>query len=95
MFIFLGKETCFERIVTRFGRKCSYVAVGDGQDEETAAKALNIPFWRISGHNDAIKMYEALSMDFLWCAFVMVCFTYYIMIAWMGQELKKTSLSNS
>lgn len=35
-----GKESCFERIVTRFGRKCTYVVVGDGQDEEAAAKQV-------------------------------------------------------
>ncbi|GFG38936.1 hypothetical protein Cfor_10224 [Coptotermes formosanus] len=34
----IGKESCFERIVSRFGRKCTYVVVGDGQDEEAAAK---------------------------------------------------------
>jgi hypothetical protein len=35
-----GKESCFERIVSRFGRKCTYVVVGDGQDEEAAAKQV-------------------------------------------------------
>ncbi|KZS06546.1 putative Eyes absent [Daphnia magna] len=34
----IGKESCFERIVSRFGRKCTYVVVGDGRDEESAAK---------------------------------------------------------
>lgn len=37
----LGKESCFERIVSRFGRKCTYVVIGDGQDEEAAAKQVN------------------------------------------------------
>lgn len=37
---FVGKESCFERIVSRFGRKCTYVVVGDGQDEEAAAKQV-------------------------------------------------------
>jgi len=36
----VGKESCFERIVSRFGRKCTYVVVGDGRDEETAAKQV-------------------------------------------------------
>ena len=36
-----GKESCFERIVSRFGRKCTYVVVGDGRDEESAAKQVN------------------------------------------------------
>ncbi|KAL3867766.1 hypothetical protein ACJMK2_040616, partial [Sinanodonta woodiana] len=34
----IGKESCFERVVSRFGRKCTYVVVGDGRDEESAAK---------------------------------------------------------
>ncbi len=37
---FAGKESCFERIVSRFGRKCTYVVVGDGRDEEAAAKQV-------------------------------------------------------
>lgn len=63
--IFLGKENCFERIVTRFGRKCTYVVIGDGQDEEAAAKALNFPFWRITSHSEIGALYNALDMDFL------------------------------
>ena len=35
-----GKESCFERIISRFGRKCTYVVVGDGRDEESAAKQV-------------------------------------------------------
>ena len=35
-----GKESCFERIVSRFGRKCTYVVVGDGRDEEAASKQV-------------------------------------------------------
>ncbi|XP_023721492.1 eyes absent homolog 2 isoform X2 [Cryptotermes secundus] len=61
----IGKESCFERIVSRFGRKCTYVVVGDGQDEEAAAKQLNFPFWRISSHSDTAALYNALEMDFL------------------------------
>ena len=37
---FAGKESCFERIVSRFGRKCTYVVVGDGRDEEAASKQV-------------------------------------------------------
>ncbi|XP_063707774.1 developmental protein eyes absent [Culicoides brevitarsis] len=61
----IGKESCFERIVTRFGRKSTYVVVGDGQDEESAAKTLNFPFWRISGHSDIRALQTALEMGFL------------------------------
>ncbi|CAH1393300.1 unnamed protein product [Nezara viridula] len=62
----IGKESCFERIVTRFGRtKCTYVVIGDGQDEEAAAKQMNFPFWRVSSHTDLISLYNALDMGFL------------------------------
>ncbi|KAM9782878.1 protein phosphatase EYA4 isoform 4-T6 [Neosynchiropus ocellatus] len=33
----IGKESCFERIVSRFGTNVTYVVVGDGKDEEHAA----------------------------------------------------------
>ncbi|XP_063218409.1 eyes absent homolog 2 [Bacillus rossius redtenbacheri] len=61
----IGKESCFERIVSRFGRKCTYVVIGDGQDEEAAAKQLSFPFWRISSHSDMAALYNALDMGFL------------------------------
>ncbi|KAL1501510.1 hypothetical protein ABEB36_006817 [Hypothenemus hampei] len=61
----IGKESCFERIVTRFGRNCTYVVIGDGQDEEAAAKTLNFPFWRITSHTEIAALYNALDMDFL------------------------------
>lgn len=60
-----GKETCFEKVKQRFGERCTYVVVGDGQDEELAAKAKNYPFWRISGHSDMSALYNALDMGFL------------------------------
>lgn len=36
----IGKESCFERIVSRFGKKVTYVVIGDGRDEEIAAKQV-------------------------------------------------------
>ncbi|XP_059055662.1 eyes absent homolog 2 isoform X2 [Achroia grisella] len=60
-----GKETCFEKIKQRFGERCTYVVIGDGQDEEAAAKAKNYPFWRISSHSDIAALYNALDMGFL------------------------------
>lgn len=66
LFLFsIGHESCFERIVTRFGRKSTYVVIGDGADEESAAKNLNFPFWRISGHSDIRALMTALDMGFL------------------------------
>uniref|UniRef100_A0A8D8R7J3 Eyes absent homolog n=2 Tax=Cacopsylla melanoneura TaxID=428564 RepID=A0A8D8R7J3_9HEMI len=61
----IGKESCFERIVTRFGRKCTYVVIGDGPEEENAAKQRIFPFWRISSHSDLVAMYHALENGFL------------------------------
>lgn len=37
-----GKESCFERIVSRFGKKVTYVVIGDGRDEEIAAKQVTV-----------------------------------------------------
>lgn len=65
-FIFFpGHESCFERITTRFGRKSTYVVIGDGPEEEKAAKSLVFPFWRISNHSDIRALYTALDMEFL------------------------------
>ena len=40
----IGRESCFERIHTRFGRKPTYVVIGDGRDEELAAKQVRESF---------------------------------------------------
>ncbi|XP_015586904.1 eyes absent homolog 4 isoform X3 [Cephus cinctus] len=61
----IGKESCFGRVVARFGRRCTYVVIGDGSDEETAARAHNFPFWRINSHSDTQSLYNALEMGFL------------------------------
>lgn len=42
----LGKESCFERIIQRFGRKVVYVVIGDGVEEEQGAKKVSVPTWR-------------------------------------------------
>uniref|UniRef100_A0A4W3JDG8 Eyes absent homolog n=1 Tax=Callorhinchus milii TaxID=7868 RepID=A0A4W3JDG8_CALMI len=61
----IGKESCFERIVSRFGKKVTYVVIGDGRDEEYAAKRHNMPFWRIVNHGDLISLHQALELDYL------------------------------
>lgn len=61
----IGKESCFERIVSRFGKKVTYVVIGDGRDEEVAAKQHNMPFWRITNHADLVSLHQALELDFL------------------------------
>jgi len=35
-----GKESCFERVIQRFGRKVVYVVVGDGVEEEQGSKKV-------------------------------------------------------
>ncbi|XP_065325994.1 eyes absent homolog 3-like [Pelmatolapia mariae] len=47
----IGKESCFERIVSRFGKTVTYVH--------------NMPFWRISSHGDLVSLHQALELDFL------------------------------
>lgn len=42
-FCSLGKESCFERIIQRFGRKVVYVVIGDGVEEEQGAKKVSVP----------------------------------------------------
>ncbi|XP_052328734.1 eyes absent homolog 3-like isoform X2 [Oncorhynchus keta] len=61
----IGKESCFERIVSRFGKNVTYVVIGDGRDEEFAAKQHNMPFWRITTHGDLVSLHQALELDFL------------------------------
>uniref|UniRef100_A0A6Q2XDW7 Eyes absent homolog n=1 Tax=Esox lucius TaxID=8010 RepID=A0A6Q2XDW7_ESOLU len=39
----IGKDSCFERIVSRFGTNITYVVVGDGRDEEHAASQVKSP----------------------------------------------------
>ncbi|XP_051961550.1 eyes absent homolog 4-like isoform X7 [Xyrauchen texanus] len=39
----IGKESCFERIIQRFGRKVVYVVIGDGVEEEQAAAKVTTP----------------------------------------------------
>ncbi|KAM9297050.1 protein phosphatase EYA4 isoform 10-T10 [Morus bassanus] len=61
----IGKESCFERIVSRFGTNITYVVIGDGQDEEHAANQHNMPFWRISSHSDLLALHQALELEYL------------------------------
>lgn len=44
---FKGKESCFERVSQRFGRRAVYVVIGDGAEEEAVAKKvyLNLFFY--------------------------------------------------
>ncbi|KAJ8358624.1 hypothetical protein SKAU_G00151490 [Synaphobranchus kaupii] len=60
-----GKESCFERVAQRFGRRAVYVVVGDGVEEEAVAKKKNMPFWRVSCRPDLEALSHALELDYL------------------------------
>lgn len=48
-FVISGKEACFQRIQSRFGRKCTYVVIGTGRSEELPSKQViqrNIIYYR-------------------------------------------------
>ncbi|KAJ8259557.1 hypothetical protein GJAV_G00170810 [Gymnothorax javanicus] len=60
-----GKESCFERVTQRFGRRAVYVVVGDGVEEESVAKKKNMPFWRVSCRPDLEALSHALELDYL------------------------------
>ncbi|KAM4841797.1 protein phosphatase EYA2 isoform 1-T1 [Thomomys bottae] len=60
-----GKESCFERIIQRFGRKAVYIVIGDGVEEEQGAKKHNMPFWRVSCHADLEALRHALELEYL------------------------------
>lgn len=62
LYLLTGKESCFERIVSRFGKKVTYVVIGDGRDEEFAAKqvigsCLTVSAWRCLGNQDVVGMF--------------------------------------
>ncbi|XP_058027530.1 eyes absent homolog 4 isoform X1 [Ahaetulla prasina] len=61
----IGKESCFERVVSRFGTNITYVVIGDGRDEEHAANQHNMPFWRISSQSDLLALHQALELEYL------------------------------
>uniref|UniRef100_A0A8D3E0Y6 Eyes absent homolog n=1 Tax=Scophthalmus maximus TaxID=52904 RepID=A0A8D3E0Y6_SCOMX len=60
-----GKESCFERVSQRFGRRAVYVVIGDGAEEEAVAKKKNMPFWRVSCRPDLEALSHALELDYL------------------------------
>uniref|UniRef100_A0A3B3RZP6 Eyes absent homolog n=1 Tax=Paramormyrops kingsleyae TaxID=1676925 RepID=A0A3B3RZP6_9TELE len=46
----IGKESCFERVIQRFGRKVVYIVVGDGVEEEQGSKKVSPPTPRPQQH---------------------------------------------
>ncbi|CAG2105586.1 unnamed protein product, partial [Medioppia subpectinata] len=60
-----GKDHTFQRIVNKFGKKCTYVAIGDGLEEKSAAQKLDIPFWEVTCTHNLDQLYNALSWGHL------------------------------
>ena len=51
----VGKENCMERLAARFGRKPTFVVIGDGHDEELSAKQVLFGYFIISS---ILRIYE-------------------------------------
>lgn len=48
---FKGKESCFERVSQRFGRRAVYVVIGDGAEEEAVAKKVKLNLFYMTEKN--------------------------------------------
>ncbi|MFH4981093.1 hypothetical protein AB6A40_007802 [Gnathostoma spinigerum] len=60
-----GKQAVIERIVTRFGKKCSFVIISSHADTHEIAKKENIPVWKIKNVQDLNLFYLALNHHLL------------------------------
>uniref|UniRef100_A0A4W3JMZ8 Eyes absent homolog n=1 Tax=Callorhinchus milii TaxID=7868 RepID=A0A4W3JMZ8_CALMI len=56
----IGKESCFQRIMSKFGTKVTYVGIGDARDEECAANQ-----YRLSGPKQQCACFIAINIHFL------------------------------
>ncbi|XP_028966593.1 eyes absent homolog 2 [Galendromus occidentalis] len=61
----ISKESCFERVLTKFGKKCTYVVIGSSDDDERSCKALSIPFWPVARRSDLETLYYTLDVGHL------------------------------
>ncbi|VDL97615.1 unnamed protein product [Schistocephalus solidus] len=61
----IGKETCFERISARFGRKAVCIVIGSTAEQRNLALQLNWPYWDISLETDLVALAHALELGFL------------------------------
>jgi len=61
----IGKDSCFDRVHQKFGKKATYVVIGRSRDEEQAAKSHHFPFWRIAARQDLVALHHALDMGHL------------------------------
>ena len=85
-----GKESCFERIVSRFGRKCTYVVVGDGRDEESAAKQVS----SISLSSESPCLFVFLSLSLVY-SFVFVAFEERFFVPFYDNDIPSVQFSAS
>lgn len=60
-----GKSAVFERLISRFGTKCTYVSIGHSPEDEEASKKHNFPFWRVTSQSDLIALERALQLQHL------------------------------
>ncbi|KHN77210.1 Eyes absent -like protein 4 [Toxocara canis] len=60
-----GKESVIERILSRFGKKCSFVIISTRSDTHEIAKKENIPLWKLKNVHDLDLFYTALTHHLL------------------------------
>uniref|UniRef100_F1L0Y4 Eyes absent homolog n=1 Tax=Ascaris suum TaxID=6253 RepID=F1L0Y4_ASCSU len=60
-----GKESVIERILSRFGKKCSFVIISTRPDTHEIAKKENVPLWKIKNENDLELFHLALTHHLL------------------------------
>lgn len=74
--LFKGKESCFERVSQRFGRRAVYVVIGDGAEEETVAKKVKLSGFIITltaekwATANQLTLHYAWFLQLLWYGFV-------------------------
>ena len=61
----VGYENVFEKLMQKYGKNCTFVVIGDGRDEESAARKLQMPFWRISCRQDLENLCRALEYNIM------------------------------
>ncbi|VDN04963.1 unnamed protein product [Thelazia callipaeda] len=61
----VGKEAVIDRILSHFGKKCSFVIISTHRDTHEIAKKENIPLWKVKGVRDLELFHIALSHHLL------------------------------
>ena len=58
-----SKDECFRIIQSKYGPNTSYVAIGDGAEEETAARNTGMPFIAVRSKRDLDTVCTALDLS--------------------------------